>query len=258
MNISKSGVDMYKLLIVDDEYGIRHGVSQYFPWDEHGFIVAGEEENGAAALEFIKNTPVDVILCDIKMPVKSGLDLARELYMANDKTKIVFLTGYKDFEFVKEALVYGAADYIVKPTKYKELADVFTRIKGELDRETSKKEPHQIDEENADENQLIRKIKTYVNEHYSSACLNDIADIVYMNPYYVSTYFKKQTGQSFSAYINAVKMKKAAEFLADPYFKTYQISELVGYGNPKNFSKAFKVFYGKTPREFRNEIVGKG
>jgi two-component system, response regulator YesN len=244
---------MYKLLLVDDESGIRHGVSHYFPWDEHGFTIVGETENGADALDFLEKTPVDVILCDIKMPVKSGLELARELYMANNKTKIVFLTGYKDFDLVKEALVYGAADYLVKPTKYKELSEVFTRLKEELDRDKREKLLlHEDDDNAANDNLLIRKIKAYVEEHYSSACLNDVAEIVHMNPYYVSAYFKKKTGHSFSAYINEVKMKKAAEYLANPYYKTYQISELIGYGNPKNFSKAFKAFYGKTPREFRN------
>jgi two-component system response regulator YesN len=240
---------MYSMFIVEDEYEIRQGISNYFPWDELGFHIAGEAENGQQALDFLKDQSVDVILCDIKMPIKSGLELARELYNDNSKVKIVFLTGHKDFDYVKEALVYGAKGYIVKPTKYRELAEVFGKIKEELDRETKSAVP--IPKPQGDEEVLICRIKSYVQEHYRTACLKDVAQIVHMNPYYVSTYFKKKTGQSFSDYVLAVKMAKAAEYLADPQYKTYQISELVGYGNPKNFSKSFKAFYGKNPREFR-------
>ncbi|MBW7454384.1 response regulator [Paenibacillus sepulcri] len=240
---------MYQLLIVDDEYEIRHGISSYFPWDELGFHVAGEAENGLEALNFIRGHAVDVILCDIKMPVKSGLELAKDLKAIGDPTRIVFLTGHKEFELIKEALVYGARDYIVKPTKYQELAQVFQKLKIELDQERQSKPVHEDDQ---DSDIMIRKMKDYVKEHFQTVQLKDVSRIVHMNLYYISTYFKKKTGQSFSDYVLSVKMEKAAQYLSDPQYKTYEVSELVGYGNPKNFSKAFKAFYGRNPRQFRS------
>lgn len=244
---------MYRLLIVDDEYEIRHGISSYFPWDELGFTVVGQLENGKEALEFLGRERVDVILTDIKMPVMSGLELARELHSRNDGTLIVFLTGYKEFELVKEALIYGAKDYIVKPTKYKELAEVFTKLREELDRSSSQ-EAQEVQEEQAsgERDTLIGRIKAFVDENYRSVTLKDVAGIVHMNPYYVSSYFKKKTGLSFSDYVISVKMNKAAQFLADPGYRTYEISDLVGYSNPKNFSKTFKAYYGKNPRDYRS------
>jgi Response regulator containing CheY-like receiver domain and AraC-type DNA-binding domain len=47
-------------------------------------------------------------------------------------------------------------------------------------------------------------------------------------------------------------MKKAAELLRDPLYRTYEISEMVGYSNPKNFTRTFKSYFGKTPKEYRN------
>lgn len=249
---------MYELLIVDDEFEIRHGISHYFPWDEIGFTIAGEAENGQQALSFLSEHPVDVILCDIKMPIMSGLELARKLYEANDKTKIIFLSGHKDFEFVKEALVYGARDYIVKPTKYKELAAVFSKIKEELDRAVKSELPPQPVKNVGESDALIGKIKQYVEEHLPTVCLKDVASAIHMNPFYISSYFKKKTGFLFSEFVNASRMKKAAEYLTDAQYKTYEISELVGYGNPKNFSKTFKAFYGKNPREYRIDLHLKG
>nr|WP_275900810.1 helix-turn-helix transcriptional regulator [Paenibacillus periandrae] len=79
-----------------------------------------------------------------------------------------------------------------------------------------------------------------------------------MNPDYVSKYFKQKTGQNFSDYIVEIRMGKAIELLQDINYKTYEISELVGYSYPKNFTRTFKKFYGISPREFRNsgELAG--
>ena len=59
---------MYKLLIVDDEYEIRVGLANYFPWDSVGFVVIGTCENGQQALDFLSQNIPQVILCDVEMP----------------------------------------------------------------------------------------------------------------------------------------------------------------------------------------------
>lgn len=59
---------MYKLLVVDDESESRNLLCSYFPWNDLGFEIVDQLENGKLALEYILNTPVNVILCDIKMP----------------------------------------------------------------------------------------------------------------------------------------------------------------------------------------------
>jgi two-component system response regulator YesN len=69
---------------------------------------------------------------------------------------------------------------------------------------------------------------------------------------YVSKYFKQKTGQNFSNYVIEVKMRKAAELISNFNYKTYEVSELMGYTNPKNFTRTFKSFYGKGPREYKN------
>ncbi|MFB9276220.1 response regulator transcription factor [Cohnella cellulosilytica] len=237
---------MYQLLVVDDEFEIRNGISHYFPWSELGFVVAGEAENGKDALDFIRDHPVDAVLCDIKMPLMSGLEFAKALHERKHAAKVVFLTGYKDFELVKEALVYGARNYIVKPTKYQELANVFHKIKEELDEEGR---AGRNGERTGD--YLISQIKDFVAEHYKTVQLKDVAEVVHMNPYYLSTLFKKKTGQPFSDYVLSVKMETAAKHLRNPANKTYEVSEWVGYSNPKNFSNAFKAYFGKSPRQFR-------
>ncbi|MDH4618675.1 response regulator [Brevibacillus sp. AY1] len=246
---------MYQLLIADDEFEIRNGLSQYFPWDELGFEIASLVENGREVLDVVAKQPIDVILCDIQMPVMSGIDVARELHQQNSPVKVVFLSGYREFEYAQQALSYGVKSYIVKPTKYNELENVFRKLKIELDQSKGSQSPSTKvpeEKESAAPETVIAKVKSYLEQNYREATLDDAARLVHMNPYYLSKYFKKKTGENFSDYLIRVKMEKAKEFLMDVNNRTYTISEMVGYSNVKNFTRTFRKYVGKSPREFRN------
>lgn len=246
---------MYKLIIVDDEAEIRDGLGHYFPWNQLGFEIVARLENGVQALEFIENNSVDVMLCDIKMPFMDGLELAKVLHSKNSKIKILLLSGYREFEYAREALRYGVKDYLIKPSRYDELIKVFSNIKQELAFESE-----QLDSlPSADLSQgfnyaekVIGVIKTYVRENFQTATLEEAAQLVHMNSFYLSKFFKDKTGENFSDYLLGIRMNKAAQLLNDISYKTYEISEMVGYSNSKNFTRTFKKYFGKTPKEFRS------
>lgn len=249
---------MYKLLIADDEYEIRTGLAKYFSWNQIGFEVVGLAADGSAAYAFIKAHPVDVLLCDIRMPVMSGIDLAKELHQNHIPVKTVLLSGYREFEYAQRAIEYGVRNYIVKPTKYAEVIAVFSELKKELDVSPADNKG------NADggagtrpRSPVVDRIREYVQNNYATATLEDSARLVYMNSFYLSKYFKQKTGENFSDYLTKVKMRKAAELLRDFKYKTYEVSTMTGYTNPKNFTRAFKKFHHCTPREYRNGNIGK-
>ena len=251
---------MYKLLIADDEAKIRDGLVNYIPWDTFGFQVVAEGENGKQVLDYIFHHPVDVVLCDIKMPIMSGIELASVLYEQRHKTKVVFLSAYKDFEYAQKAIVYGVRNYIIKPTKFNELLNTFSKIRDELDLEKNGSK-HNVDNNSAPEvikslgyhDKIINTAKTYVNKNYKDANLKKAAELIHMNTYYFSRFFKQKTGQNFSEYVISVKFEKAAELLRDVKYKTYEVGMLVGYDNAHNFSRAFKNYYGITPTEYREK-----
>lgn len=249
---------MYKLLVVEDEYEIRTGLCKYFPWNEIGFEVIGQAENGKQALDFIQKNSVDVLLCDIKMPVMTGIDLAEELFKQKSKIKVIFLSAYRDFEFAQKALSFGVKNYVVKSTKYNELISVFRKISEELDEENffkieEMKKAHKDDEgAHCYNDRVITMIKNYVKEHYKDVELEDISAFVHLNPYYISKFFKQKTRQNFSDYLLSVKMEKALELLKDIRYKIYEVSMMVGYSNVKNFTRTFKSYYGRSPSEFRS------
>ena len=245
---------MYKLIVVDDESEIREGLCNFFPWDHLGFEIKAQFGDGRQALEYLLSHPIDVMLCDIKMPFMTGLELANELHLRKSTVKIVLLSGYQEFDYAREALRYGVREYIVKPTKYDELIKVFSKIKEELDLDQAKQESYAAEPiagSNYNE-KVIATIKLYIQQNYQTANLEEAAQLVHMNPFYLSKFFKDKTGKNFSDFLLAVRMKKAAELLSDISYKTYEISEQVGYSNPKNFTRTFKKFFGKTPKEFRN------
>jgi YesN/AraC family two-component response regulator len=161
------------------------------------------------------------------------------------------LSGHKDFEYVRQALLYGAKDYILKPTQYEQLREVFSKLKTELDAEMISS-GHEVETKgNTFSQKVVEIIKNYVEEHYKDVRLDELAQLVQMNPFYLSKFFKEKTGQNFSDYLIQIKMEKAAQFLQDIRYKTYEVSYMVGYSEPKSFTRTFKRFYGISPREFR-------
>ena len=253
---------MYKLLIADDEAEIRHGLGNYFPWSELGFEVDGFAQNGLEALEYIGCHSVDVLLCDVMMPVMTGIEVAEYLHRQKTSPRIVFLSAHRDFDAACRAMEFGVRSYILKPTRYQELKDIFTALKELMDKEAQAalvSEPEQTSrplfplQEGASD-PIILRIMKYIEEDCSEATLEGSALAVRMNPTYVSKYFKQKTGINFSEYLNDVRMSKAAGMLEASGCRTYEVSEAVGYQNPKNFTRSFKRRFGKTPREFRQGL----
>ena len=183
--------------------------------------------------------------------------MAREIFERNLKIKIIFLSGYKEFEYAQEAMSFGVRNYILKPTNYQELVKIFTRVKSELDsmaKPSSGVQNHTGDTM-ADlgfNEKVIASVKEYINQHYQEATLEESALHVHMNPNYLSQFFKQKTGQSFSDYLISVKMQKASAYLKGIDYKIYEISRMVGYSNTQNFTRTFRSYFGVSPREYRN------
>lgn len=249
---------MYNVFIVDDEYEIRKGISTFFPWDMFGFKVVGQADNGKKALDFILkgNVQVDVLLTDVKMPVMDGIELTRKLREVRKDIIVIFLSAYSDFEYARDALKLGVYDYILKPTEYDQLISVFTKLKVHLENTASSESDNAPDSSSGTialnyKGKVIQTVKKYLNSHYTDATLESAAKFVNFSPSYISAVFKEETGYNFSDYLISIRMKNAATLLEDIKYKTYEISEMVGYSNPKNFTRSFKKYYGISPREYR-------
>lgn len=242
---------MYRLIVIDDEVSSRETICSCFPWEDFGFNVAGQFDCAADALQYLSQTTVDVILCDIVMPEISGIDFVKALVaQSSQMPKIIFLSGYADFNYAKQALSYGIIDYILKPAKYSELIEVFTRLKERLDDEFAFSLNNSSKTDDAI-NLAVTTVKKYINAQYQTANLLEASKLVYMNPSYLSQLFKKKVGMKFSDYLMQIRMEKGKELLQDLSLKIYNISEMVGYNDPQNFARAFKKYWGESPDYYR-------
>ncbi|MGG1554314.1 response regulator transcription factor [Paenibacillus ferrarius] len=250
---------MYKLAFVDDEATTRDTLCSCFPWENAGFKIEAQFSNGMEALKYLLQHELDAILCDIKMPVMNGIELSREIHERKLPVQIILLSGLRDFELARQAISYGVRHYMVKPAKFQNLHDVLMLLKQELDEKKGTGKPDTNVSIETDMNAqssdhpVIQRILHYVEAEYRNVTLEDVARFVHMNPSYVSSYFRKLTGQKFSDYVLAVRMKKAAELLREHRWKALEVGEMVGYANAKNFIRAFKQYYGKTPGQFKHE-----
>ncbi|MGM7723162.1 response regulator transcription factor [Metabacillus sp. Hm71] len=108
---------MYTVIIVDDEPIIRFGLKSSINWERENLQLLGDFSNGQQALHAMENTScVDILITDIKMPVMDGLTLMKKALRLNPKLKVVLVSSYNEFEYVREGLTHGAVDYLLKPT----------------------------------------------------------------------------------------------------------------------------------------------
>lgn len=237
---------MHKIIIVDDEMKIAEGIANLFPWEQMGFEVVAYFQKGIEALEYLSSHKVDVLLSDIQMPDISGIELCRRL--SEKDIKIVFISSYQNYEYLRSAIKFQVEDYLLKPIKFQELSECFVKIKEELDQkyQTREKEPSTYYEK------IIQQVEEYIESNYRTATQHDAAALVGMSSGYLSRIFKEKSGRGFQEYLTDVRMKKAGELLDDIQYKAYDVAYYVGYDNPKNFSRAFKAYYGRTPKEYRN------
>ncbi len=109
------------MLIVDDEAQIRTGISKMLCWSDYDIEICGEASDGREALRLMEECEPDFVLTDIKMPEMDGLELLREAKERELNCRIIVLSGYNDFAFVKQAMKCGAVDYLLKPVGRGEL-----------------------------------------------------------------------------------------------------------------------------------------
>lgn len=107
-------MNVLKVLIVDDDATMRIGLKSMIPWEQHGYELIGDANDGKQALELVHAHSPHIIITDMKMPVMDGISLIRTLKKENFPCTFLVLSSYDDFDLVKAALKLGAIDYLLK------------------------------------------------------------------------------------------------------------------------------------------------
>lgn len=256
-----------KLLVADDEQRIRNGLLS-LPWESIGIQKVYQAENGIEAIEVLKKEKIDIIISDVKMPGLSGLDLAEHIKQYAMDTAVILLTGFSDFEYVQRALRNEVFDYMLKPLRPKDILNTVERVKERLE-QTRYKEmavrqyeaatgslnfEEQIGWNFQGINRQAMDILLDMAKNYSQGIsLNSLAEKYHFSVGYLSRMLKKETGYSFSALLNSIRLAAAIELLMEGHTKVGLIGDQVGFRDQKYFGQVFKRAFGCSPVEFRRK-----
>lgn len=232
-----------KVLIVEDEVPMREQL-RAFPWELHGFELAGEARHGLEALSLFESLRPDVVLTDVAMPFMDGLELTRKLKEQAADAQVVLLTCHSEYDYVRDALRLGACDYLVKGTyRESDLLEALQRARSKMG------DAAPIDPEMRFE---IREAIRYIEGHlHLPFAAGEVAEHVGLSQNYFGILFRRETGHYFQDYVKKLRMEKAAALLKHSSLKIYEISEQVGIGNYRYFTEVFTKYYGINPREYR-------
>ncbi len=129
---------MYKAFIVDDEPWVRKTIINLGKWVDFNIELCGESDDGYVALEYIKQNKPNIVITDMKMPNMNGVKLMNEVSRIFPKIKFIIISAYQDFEYTKNAIMFNAISYILKPIDPDELNDALFKVTKLLTEEDKK------------------------------------------------------------------------------------------------------------------------
>ena len=128
-------MNLYRIILVDDEEEVRKGIIRKIDWEALGFQVVGDAENGQDALEKIEQLEPDVVMTDIRMPYMDGLTLTSWIRQKYPSVKVLIFSGFDDFEYAQQAIKLNVTEYILKPVNVEELTRILNSVRENLDQE---------------------------------------------------------------------------------------------------------------------------
>ncbi|GAA3408964.1 response regulator [Paenibacillus hodogayensis] len=235
-----------KVVIADDEVPIRQSL-RMFPWDRHGFELAGEARHGQEALDLCSGIKHGIVVTDIVMPVMDGLRMTRLLKERQPDFQVILLTCHSEFDYAREALALGAIQYLLKGTlRDQELLEALNKAKARLP------VPAVDGQGETEKRYEIRHALEYIRDHLGEPFdLPDVAASVGLSANYFGQLFRRETGERFQDYVKRNRLEKAAHLLRYSHLKVYEVAAETGFPNYRYFTDVFCRQYGRSPSEYR-------
>lgn len=213
--------------------------------------------NGKEALKLIEESKPDVIVSDVEMPEMNGLELCRALKSNIETAKIPFvlLTSRVSPEQKIEGMESGADDYITTPFNF----DLFNLrvsnlIKWRKSSEQTKLDPQvkQIEITSLDE-KLVQDATAYVEDNINNPDLSveTLSEAMNMSRVHLYKKLLQLTGSTPSEFIRLIRLRRAEQLLRQSQLSLAEVSYMVGFNNPRYFSKYFKELYGMMPSQYK-------
>ena len=253
---------MYRILLVEDEDIIRKGLMFMMDWGKVNCVIVGEAADGEEGLARIQEFKPDIVIVDVKMPIKNGLQMLEESIDEYGYEAII-VSGYSEFEYAKTAISLGVTDYLLKPIDFNQLTIAIEKIIQKL--ESNSKLKGLLKQEHEKESLLSQPLLSsqhaksryaqymldYIQqEYFHRISLTDLSEKYNISCTHLNSKFKAETGYTFNDYLNRYRILKAVELLRRDDLKVYEIAEQVGFLDYKYFIKVFKKYVGCSPIKF--------
>jgi len=228
------------ILIVEDDSVVRDLIKCVL---EQGYHIL-EAASYSEAVEHNKNH-IDLAIIDYSLPDGDGFDVLNTIRKKNSAIPALMITAYGHETLAIKALREKITDYIKKPLSLKYLKMKVAEI---LD---GKKAKEQHEEINDKDGFIIEGIVAYIENNYMQGITRSgLAKMFSIDRHKLSKLFNKKAGQSIPAYLNTIRLQKAAELLKRPEQCIAEIAYFVGFESVEHFSRLFKKQYGAPPKEF--------
>ena len=243
----------FSVIVVDDEKLITRNLAAKIEKTNSSFKVIQLAYDGEQAFQLIGKYLPDVVFSDIKMPVRDGLELLRDIKTHFPSIKVVMVSGYNDFALVRGALQQDAFDYLLKPVCQEDLEKTLQKLESQI---RAKRQDYALPEGTAT-TVIVEQVQEYLRQNYAQDIeFTQIADSYHVSSAYLSKIFKDQVGMTPSRYRNACRINVAKELLIKTNLPLSAVAEKAGFTDQFYFSKTFKKTTGMSPAQFREERMG--
>lgn len=255
---------MLKLIIAEDEVMELNSLVMFFnEYYSDSIEIVAQCKNGKEAVEAGLSLLPDIAVLDIQMPVKNGLEVAKELHDNDPGIAIVILTAHSLFAYAKEAISIGVKDYVLKPYDASELRLVIDKIldKNIEELKTSLKNiVTRLSNSNSaaeDSHPVVRLAMNYLHDNYMKRISMEImADDIGYSASYISKCLVKYLGKNFNTILLEIRCNEAVKLLSNGNFRVNEVAYAVGFSDPNYFNRCFKQFMGSSPKKYLNAMAG--
>lgn len=251
------------LLIVDDEVLAIQGLVDDVPWNELHFDEIFTATSYPQAVNLFRKEQIDVLLCDIEMPLRSGLELVKWVKEQGYRTQCVFLTCHDSFDFARQAISLECVGYVLKPADTSEVLEILRKAEKKAQKELLEDSPDPgqslIDKGHEEgksyPKEALGRVESYIRLHLADPIsVEELAMAANMSVTHLSRLFKKKHDMTLVDYITEQRMQMAMELLKEEDIAVSTVAAMTGYHNYSYFTKAFKKYTDKTPREYKQSL----
>ena len=230
-----------KILVVDDDCLICENVkSKLQRIGLAGLACQTAVSVVDAKLLLQTDSPPDILITDLNMPGLSGFTLIKYVKEHYPDVIIYVLSGYDDYQLVRQAFLSGADDYLLKPVDVEELREKLSHTSQTVKIESVAKDFQ------------FESVLAFIDENISrDITMDEAAANIAISYNYFSRRFKELTGYSFPEYVNRRRIELSKAYLRDPSLKIADIAYMIGYHSPSTFSRAFKKYEDCYPTDYR-------